>query len=409
MSQPVPAVHSEFARKLTSFTARLRGLGFQVGPGETEAAARALDVLNVLDPGQAQDALRMILTAHRAQEPVFNRAFREHFLLPTSEDDASQPSGVQKPDADSAAKPDQEQPRPEAPLEGEGEPTTPAGRQQQASSDDEDDAAEAQNLRSRMSPHAGRSEEDAPYGGELEDLLHAASALIRRVKLGRTRRWKAAPRGTRFDFRRTLHAALRTGGDPATPRFQRHPLRSPRFLIVLDASRSMAPHTDLLLRYAAALMLRTRRVEVYSFSTTLTRLTPLLRQSLTHSLERSLGAGQQHWSLSLPPLGDAWGGGTRIGENLQRLIGDERARLSPSTVTIILSDGLDTGEPQKLAHAVRELHRLSARLVWLNPLAGLPGYLPLARGMAAALPHLDVFAAAGGVAELAALPEKLKA
>ncbi|WP_425145679.1 vWA domain-containing protein [Deinococcus sp.] len=392
MSAPSP----EFARKLSGFTARLRGLGFVLGPGETEAAWRALEALNPLDAAQVQDGLRMILTAHRIQGPTFDRAFREHFLEPAAEDRDLQPSGVQKPSSGTDLPPIQTQQQ----EEGEGEETaTPAGRSGQLGNDDGDVQEGSQTLRSRMSPHAGESDtEDA--GGDLEALLHAASALIRRVRLGRSRRWRAASSGRRFDFRRTLHAALRTGGDPVSPRYQRHPLRSPRFLIVLDASRSMAPYTDTLLRYAAALMLRTRRVEVYSFSTGLTRLTPLLR----HSLERGSRSG---WSLKLQGLGEGWGGGTRIGENLLALTRDERARLSPGTVTLILSDGLETGEPELLARAARELRRLSGRLVWLNPLAGMPGYLPLARGMAAALPHLDVFAAAGGVAELAALPDKL--
>ena len=210
------------------------------------------------------------------------------------------------------------------------------------------------------------------------------------------------PRGQRFDLRRTLRASLRTGGDPVSVRYQGHPRRAPRFLIVLDGSRSMAPHAALLLRYAAALMLQSggsRRVEVYSFSTGLIRLTPLLRHSLTQ---------RRAWNLKLPDLGEGWGGGTRIGDNLLKLTQGERARLTPDTVTLVLSDGLDTGEPQLLARAVRELSRLSGRLIWLNPLAGIPGYLPIARGMAAALPYLDVFAAADDVQALEQLPGKLK-
>ena len=82
--------------------------------------------------------------------------------------------------------------------------------------------------------------------------------------------------------------------------------------------------------------------------------------------------------------------------------------MTPDTVTVVLSDGLDTGEPDVLARAARELARQSGRLIWLNPLAGIPGYLPIARGMAAALPHLDVFAAADDVAALEQLPGKLK-
>ena len=413
---PADPPPGEFVQRLSTFASRLRGLGLTAGPGETAAAARALETLPLLSLTEIRDALRMILTAHQREQPTFDAAFREHFLRPAENQEHMQPSGVNKPPSGApppAQSPEQEQRAPDAPAsepppDPEAEPAGLAGRKGQARTDLPPELEEAQPLRTRLSPHAGRSEGAQGYGGELEQLLAAASALIRGLRLGRSRRWKPAPSGSRFDVRRTLHAALRTAGDPVSPRYQAHPLRSPRFLIVLDGSRSMAPYSALLLRYAAALMLRTRRagaVEVYSFSTTLTRLTPLLR----HSLERarftpgSLGA----WTLDLPDLGEAWGGGTRIGENLLRLSQDERARLSPGTVTLILSDGLDTGEPALLARAARELRRRSGRLIWLNPLAGMPGYLPLARGMAAALPHLDVFAAAGGVAELEALPARL--
>jgi uncharacterized protein with von Willebrand factor type A (vWA) domain len=37
------------------------------------------------------------------------------------------------------------------------------------------------------------------------------------------------------------------------------------------------------------------------------------------------------------------------------------------------------------------LARLSHRIVWVNPLKGSPRYEPLARGMAASLPFVDVF------------------
>lgn len=391
----------DLTASLSDFARTLRGQGMTVGPGETAEALRAMTVLNTLDPLQMQDALRMVFTAHHHERAAFDAAFRDHFLMRGEADQDLQPLGVEKP-----AAPDQRPPQDERPgspeerpggEEGEGRQTRRT-RQEQGSGGD-DQQGEGQTLRSQVSPNAARQEAGERYEGELEDLLKAASALIRRVRLGRGRRWHPMPRGRRFDFRRTLRASLRSGGDPVSPRYQGHPRRAPRFLIVLDGSRSMEPHAALLLRYAAALMLRSRRVEVYSFSTGLTRLTPVLR----HSLDR-----QALWSLQLPDLGEGWGGGTRIGDNLLRLTRDERARLSSDTVTMVLSDGLDTGEPELLARAARELSRQSGRLIWLNPLAGIPGYLPIARGMAAALPYLDVFAAATDVASLAALPGRLK-
>ena len=37
------------------------------------------------------------------------------------------------------------------------------------------------------------------------------------------------------------------------------------------------------------------------------------------------------------------------------------------------------------------LHRVAHQVVWVNPLKASPDFAPLARGMAAALPHVDEF------------------
>ena len=44
-----------------------------------------------------------------------------------------------------------------------------------------------------------------------------------------------------------------------------------------------------------------------------------------------------------------------------------------------------------LAAEMQRLQRVSFRVVWVNPLKVTPGYAPLARGMAAALPFVDEF------------------
>ena len=40
---------------------------------------------------------------------------------------------------------------------------------------------------------------------------------------------------------------------------------------------------------------------------------------------------------------------------------------------------------------MQRLRRVAFRTVWVNPLKVTPGYAPLARGMAAALPFVDEF------------------
>jgi len=110
--------------------------------------------------------------------------------------------------------------------------------------------------------------------------------------------------------------------------------------------------------------------------------------------------------LALVSLG--WSGGTRIGECLQRFNAEHAGRrLGSHAIVVVVSDGLDTGAPEVLGEALASIRRRARRLVWLNPLAGRPGYAPLAAGMRAALPHLDLFAPAHNLDSLAALEAAL--
>jgi uncharacterized protein with von Willebrand factor type A (vWA) domain len=58
---------------------------------------------------------------------------------------------------------------------------------------------------------------------------------------------------------------------------------------------------------------------------------------------------------------------------------------------VLCSDGLERGDPELLRAQMARLHRLAHRVIWVNPLKGSPRYEPLARGMAAAIPSVDVF------------------
>lgn len=404
---PLPA---ELSAQITAFVIRLRvKRGFLVGPGEAGDALRAARVVDVLSKRQLRDALRAVLISRPEQARVFDHEFNTFFraggspappelppLLPetqapgTEQDTETTPKKQQEGEGQAPA------PAPPEPGE-EPELTTVQAQPQGESGDDPDDSGgDVQTVQTRLSPNAGAGGEVRSEDGELRELLRAAAALVRAVELGRSRRLKPMARGPRLDARRTLRAAARTAGDPALLRWLGRPRRSPRFLLVLDGSRSMGRDATLLLRFAQALSLRTRRVEVYAFSTGLRRLTPYLRRALP---------GQP---LTLPELGEAWGGGTRIGENLLQLARHERERVNRDTLVLILSDGLDTGEPEVLERALRDLKARAGRVVWLSPLAALPGYQPVQRAIRAALPHIDALLPAGGMEDLQRLGRRLR-
>ncbi|GAA4022979.1 hypothetical protein GCM10022631_41960 [Deinococcus rubellus] len=375
---------------LTTFAVHLRRAGFSVGPGDLADALRAAEGLGLLDFGVLEAAWGVIFARTREQAKAFPVLFRAYFPTPPdaperpSPDPARNETEPTEPPTESAEDADED-------AESLAESSVAGSERPTPGEDAPDEADEpGQLLQTRLSPHAGQGAPPRLALGETALYAEAARALLGGVRLGRSRRRRVGMSGPQVDVRATLQAARRTGGEPLNLRYRLRPPRPPRVLLLLDGSRSMAPYAALLLRYAAALSARSRKVEVYSFSTSLERLTPLLRAGL--------GASS----------GESWGGGTRIGENLARLLRLGRAHLRPDTLLVILSDGLDTGEPPQLVEALKKLRARVGGVVWLNPLAAQTGYLPLARGMAAALPHLDVFAGVDGVGDLLALPGQVR-
>ena len=133
------------------------------------------------------------------------------------------------------------------------------------------------------------------------------------------------------------------------------------------------------------------------FGTRLTRVTRLLKD--------------RNRDRALAKVADAvtdWAGGTRIGESFRDFNHRwARRTLRSSGVVIVVSDGWDRGDPRLVEVETARLRRNCHRLVWLNPLAGTPGYQPLAAGMRAAYPYIDDFLPAGTVASLERLGEIL--
>ena len=233
---------------------------------------------------------------------------------------------------------------------------------------------------------------------ELRDAERLVDKLVPRLEQRRTRRYELHSHGRRLAPRAMFRQNLGTGGQLVSWVWRR-PVREPRSLVVLcDISGSMERHSRLLLRFVQALSASSEvRAESFVFGTRLTRVTRLLRDK---DRDRALAR--------VTDAVNDWAGGTRIGESF-RSFNQQWARrsLRSSGVVIVVSDGWDRGDPALVASETARLRRNCHRLVWLNPLAGTPGYQPLAGGMRAAYPYIDDFLPAGTVASLERLGEIL--
>ncbi len=216
--------------------------------------------------------------------------------------------------------------------------------------------------------------------------LTEAHQLMARMRLAgslrRSRRMVPSKRNRgRPDLRRTVRAALRAGGEPVRRRYLTQGTRPRRLVLLLDVSGSMEPYARALVRFVHAAVAGRTKVEAFALGTRLTRITRELS-----SRDPDLAIGKAAGSVK------DWAGGTRLGDGLRQFNDQWGVRgMARGAVVVILSDGWDRGDPGDLAEQMARLHRVTYKLVWVNPLKYTPGYAPLARGMAAALPHIDAF------------------
>ena len=227
-----------------------------------------------------------------------------------------------------------------------------------------------------------RSKDFAAYSPEE---LHLAQELMSRLRLVGTPRssFRMVPgsRRGRPDLRRTVRSSLRTAGEPITRHHLENDRRLRRLVLLLDISGSMEPYARALLRFVQAAVAGRQKVEAFAIGTRLTRVT------------RELGARDPDKALRLASHRvQDWSGGTRLGDCLREFNDQWGVRgMARGAIVVVLSDGWDRGDPDVLAEQMRRLQRVSHRTIWVNPLKVTPGYAPLARGMAAAMPFIDRF------------------
>ena len=217
---------------------------------------------------------------------------------------------------------------------------------------------------------------------ELNELQRLMTGLRFTSTTRPSRRKVSSKHRTRLpDLRRTVRRALVTGGEPIHRQFLEMDRRPRRLVLLLDVSGSMEPYARALVRFAHATVVGRTRVEAFAIGTRLTRITRELSSRDPDAALRAASTAVTDWS-----------GGTRLGATLREFNDSWGLRgMARGAIVVLLSDGWDRGEPEALAEQMERLHRVTYRQVWVNPLKHTPGYAPLARGMAAALPHTDEF------------------
>ncbi len=339
-----------------AFGRLLRRAGIAAGSDRVAGFVRALGELDVTRREDVYWAGRVTLCSRREDLEIYDRAFRAFW-----EDVSRQALKLPRTRTSISIADDSVQP-----------PKKTAERNEEGE----------EVVRLRYSPvDVLRNKDFALYTAEEFAELHKLLAdLSLSGALRRSRRLEPAPRG-RHDQRRTLRGAMRTGGEPIRHRFRRARSRPRRVVLLCDISGSMSAYSRALLRFMHAGVISGAPLEAFVLGTRLTRVT---RELATKNPDRALGEASG-------AVRD-WSGGTRLGDTIKEFVDRWGQRgMARGSVVVILSDGWDRGDVDVLAEQMLRLSRLAYKVIWVNPLKAAPGYQPLARGMAAALPYVDEF------------------
>ncbi|TMV14761.1 vWA domain-containing protein [Arenibacterium halophilum] len=379
------------AGNITHFARALRRAGLPIGPGRVIDAIRAVQAVGFTDRADFYWTLQACFVSRPEHRAVFGQVFRlywrdprylEHMMammLPAIR-------GVQEDRHAKAA----EKRAAEALLDGQGpEPPAP-----------QDSAGEeiTLDIDASLTMSAQERLRTLDFEQMSTEEVAAAKRMLERLALPvdplPSRRMMGVANGPRVDVRRTLAQAMRRGGNihriaRATPR-----TRWPNLVVLCDISGSMSQYSRLVLHFLHAVTNRQGQgwAQVHGF-TFGTRLTNITRHLATRDVDAALAAAGAE--------AQDWEGGTRIGDCLHTFNRDwSRRVLGQGAIVLLITDGLDRGDPKALADETRRLALSSRRLIWLNPLLRWDGFAARAQGIAAMLPHVDSFRAGHSIASL---------
>tara|TARA_B100000963_G_scaffold319915_1_gene302119 strand:+ start:647 stop:1831 length:1185 start_codon:yes stop_codon:yes gene_type:complete len=382
---------AKIIERMGDFTRHLRDHGVRAGMPETEASLKAIRLVDLSDVKDVRLALKAVCSIDCESFEKFDDLFdaywlnsgkqrQEHKQTQTQNEKKSSFTNLSQMNQSTSAAGARSLDEPDNDNKGEVE-TSGEGKLVATEIVNKN----ATDMREFILP------EDEAYAAETARRIAAA------IRYRRSRRRKAAQRGSGLDMRRIMRKSVATGGEPLHLLRRRRPERPVHLVSILDVSGSMQLYARVFLSFIKGLIGNDQRTDAFLFHTSLICVSDALRDRDTlRAVNR----------LSMMSRG--FGGGTKIGASLRTFNAQYSGRMAGRrTVVIIMSDGYDTGDASEVGNALAQLKRRGCKLIWLNPLLGWKDYQPVAASMAAALPHIDYFAPCNTINSLHDLEKEL--
>ncbi len=389
----------KLAGNITHFARALRRAGLPIGPGRVIDAIRAVEVAGFTEKRDFYWTLHACFVNRPEHRRVFAQLFRLYWRDPRYMEHmmaAMLPAirGVQEDRPAQAA----EKRAAEALLDGAEAPPR----------EDRPEGQEDTVIEIDASLTMSRTEQLKTLDFEQMSIAEIAAAkrMLAKIRLPvkplPSRRGMASPNG-RIDAARSLRAALRRGGEMEKLAFKRPRPRYPNLVVLCDISGSMSQYSRIVLHFLHAVSNARgagwAQVHAFTFGTRLTNITRHLATRDVDAALKAAGAEAQDWE-----------GGTRIGGSLEAFNRDwSRRVMGQGAVVLLITDGLDRGDPDNLSRQMQRLGLTARRLIWLNPLLRWEGFAAKAEGIRAMLPHVDSFRAGHSVASLEELAAVISA
>jgi uncharacterized protein with von Willebrand factor type A (vWA) domain len=383
----------KLAANITWFARALRAAGLPVGPGRVIDAIRAVEAVGFSEKRDFYHVLQACFVSRAEHRTVFAQIFRLYWRDPRYLEHmiAALTPAIRGVQEEKKAKPAEKRAA-EALLDGVNREID-APEQDQDGSEIEIDASRTMSSEERL-----RSLDFEQMSmAEMAQARRMLAKLTLPVRPLASRRMMAQPNARVVDFRATLRASMRQGGDIQRLATKAKRQRWPNLVVLCDISGSMSHYSRAMLHFLHAVSSQKgagwARVHAFTFGT---RLTNITRHLATRDVDAALAAAGAE--------AQDWEGGTRIGACLHSFNRDwSRRVLGQGAVVLLITDGLDRDDPEALAREMERLQLSARQVIWMNPLLRWEGFAPKARGIAAMLPHVDSFRAGHNVASLEGL------